>query len=190
MATKQQGKGLEKLLEDQLKDLYYVEKQLVKALPKMAKAASNQALRTAFEEHLAETESHVTRLEEAFQALGLTARAKKCPAIDGILEEGKEHMDEYKGEPALDAALVASAQKVEHYEITSYGSASAWAGQLGSDEVKEILDGILEEEKAADEKLSDIGEQVVNLEAEAEEDDEEAEAPTKKSAQRARTKKR
>ena len=180
MATKE-SKGLEKLLEDQLKDLYYVEKQLVKALPKMAKAATNDDLRAAFEEHLEETEGQVEKLEEAFEALGKAARGKKCPAIDGILEEGKEHMEEYKGEPALDAALVASAQKVEHYEITSYGSACAWAEQLGLDEVKEILGSILDEEKSADEKLTELAESVVNLEAE-EEDEENTPAKKKTTA--------
>ena len=167
MATKKnETTGLMKLLEDQLADLYYVEKQLVKALPKMAKAATNEDLTEAFESHLAETETHVSGLEKIFGILGKTARGKKCPAIDGILEEGKELMTELKNDPALDAGLVAAAQKVEHYEITSYGSMKAWAEQLGLNDVVAVVDGILEEEKAADEKLTEIGEAVVNIEAE------------------------
>lgn len=108
-----------KLFEDQLADLYYVEKQLTKAIPKMAKAANNDQLRTAFEAHLEETNEHVTRLESVFELLGKPAKAKKCPAMDGILEEGKEIMDEFKDDPALDAGLISAAQKVEHYEMSS-----------------------------------------------------------------------
>ncbi len=176
MATKKdESTGLMKLLEDQLADLYYVEKQLVKALPKMAKTATNEDLRTAFEEHLAETETQVGRIEQMFEALGKPAKAKKCPAIDGILEEGKEIMDEFADDVALDAGLVSAAQKVEHYEITSYGSMKAWAEQLGLEDLVGLIDETLEEEKAADEKLTEIAEAVVNIEAETEEGDEEEE---------------
>lgn len=176
MATKKdESTGLMKLLEDQLADLYYVEKQLVKALPKMAKTATNEDLRTAFEEHLAETETQVGRIEQMFEALGKPAKAKKCPAIDGILEEGKEIMDEFADDVALDAGLVSAAQKVEHYEITSYGSMKAWAEQLGLEDLVGLIDETLEEEKAADEKLTEIAETVVNIEAETEEGDEEEE---------------
>lgn len=175
MATQQQSKGLKKLLEDQLADLYYVEMQLVKTLPKMAKAAMNGDLQAAFEEHLKETQGHVTQLEGAFAAMGKPAKGKKCPAIDGILAEGKELMDGFKGDPALDAALVSAAQKVEHYEITSYGSAHAWAEQLELEEVAKALEAILEEEKAADEKLTELARSVVNVEADVEEGEEEEE---------------
>jgi len=169
MATKKEESiGLMKLLEHQLADLYYVEKQLTKALPKMAKTATNEDLRTCFEEHLAETENQVGRIEQMFEALGKPAKAKKCPAIDGILEEGKEIMAEFADDEALDAGLVSAAQKVEHYEITSYGSMKAWAEQLGLEDLVSLIDETLEEEKAADEKLTEIAESVVNIEAETE----------------------
>jgi len=169
MATKkEESTGLLKLLEDQVADLYYVEKQLTKALPKMAKKATNEELRGCFEDHLAETENQVGRLEEIFEALGKPVKAKKCPAIDGILEEGKEIMEEFANDPALDAGLVSAAQKVEHYEITSYGSMKAWAEQLGLDDVVALIDETLAEEKAADEKLTGIAESVVNIEADME----------------------
>jgi ferritin-like metal-binding protein YciE len=166
-------KGLQKLLEDSMADIYYAEKQILKALPKMAKAAENEDLAEGFRTHLEETKEQVSRLEEAFAALGKPAKGKKCPAIDGILEEGTEIMDEFKGDPALDAGLVAAAQKVEHYEITSYGSMVAWAAQLGHDDVAELLQATLDEEKATDEKLTEVAETVVNIEAEEEEDDDE-----------------
>lgn len=184
MAKKNESTGLKKLLEDQLADLYYVEKQLTKVLPKMAKAARNEELQGAFEEHLNETLEQVGRLEQMFEALGRTAKAKKCPAIDGILEEGKEIMDEFKGDEALDAGLVAAAQKVEHYEITSYGSMKAWAEQLGLEDITALVDETLEEEKGADEKLTSIAEQVVNIEAEEGEEEgeeEDEESTTKRS---------
>ncbi|MFZ1688021.1 MAG: ferritin-like domain-containing protein [Flavobacteriales bacterium] len=174
MATrKEESNGLMKLLEHQLADLYYVEKQLTKALPKMAKKAVNDELRTCFEEHLAETENQVGRIEQMFEAIGKPAKAKKCPAIDGILEEGKEIMEEFADDAALDAGLVSAAQKVEHYEITSYGSMKAWAEQLGLEDLVSLIDETLEEEKAADEKLTQIAETVVNIEAEEDEDEEE-----------------
>jgi ferritin-like metal-binding protein YciE len=172
MAKKEASTGLMKLLEDQLADLYYVEKQLVKALPKMAKKATNEELKTAFEEHLSETEAQVVRIEEMFQALEKPAKAKRCPAIDGILEEGREIMEEFADDAALDAGLVSAAQKVEHYEITSYGSMKAWAEQLELTELVDLIDQTLEEEKGADEKLTSIAESVVNIEAEEEEGEE------------------
>ncbi len=171
--AKQESTGLMKLLEDQMADLYYVEKQLVKTLPKMAKMATNEELSGCFEDHLEETQGQVQRLEQMFEALGKPAKAKKCPAIDGILEEGKEIMDEFSDDPALDAGLVSAAQKVEHYEIASYGSMKAWAEQLGLEDLVSLIDETLEEEKGADEKLSGIAETVVNIEADTEEDDEE-----------------
>ncbi len=119
------------LFLDSVKDVYYAEKKIVKTLPKMAKAAKSPDLKAAFEKHLSETEGHVERLEQVFELLGKPARGKTCPAIDGILEEGAEVMDEYKGAAALDAALVASAQAVEHYEIARYGTLATWAKELG-----------------------------------------------------------
>lgn len=174
MATKKAAStGLRKLMEDQLADMYYAEKQLLKALPKMAKTATNEDLSAAFTAHAEETQTHVERLEQVFEALGIPAKAKKCPAIDGILEEGKEIMDEFSDDAALDAGLVAAAQKAEHYEIASYGSMAAWAEQLGLDDAAALLNETLEEEKSTDEKLSEIAETVVNIEADEEEDEEE-----------------
>jgi ferritin-like metal-binding protein YciE len=180
MTTKKnESSGLMKLFEDQLADLYYVEKQLLKALPKMAKKATNEELSEAFTDHLAETETQVGRLEDIFASIGKTAKAKKCPAIDGILEEGKEIMEEFADDAALDAGLVSAAQKVEHYEITSYGSLKAWAEQLELTEAVALIEETMDEEKAADEKLSEIAETVVNIEADEEEEEEEVVTATR-----------
>src|SRR4029450_5330340 len=122
-------KDLNELFLDTLKDIYYAEKQILKALPKMAKAASSDKLRAAFEKHHDETEGQIERLERIFELLGKPARGKKCDALEGILDEGTEIMDEYKGEPALDAGLLAAAQAVEHYEISRYGTLKAWAAK-------------------------------------------------------------
>ena len=159
--------GLRKLLEDQLADSYYAEKQLVKAMPKMAKAANNDELREAFEAHREETIGQVKRLEEIFGLMDLPVKGKKCPAIDGILEEGKEIMEEFADDAALDAGLVSAGQKAEHYEISCYGCMAAWAEQLGLEDVAALLNETLEEEKGADEKLSTIAE-TVNEAAEGE----------------------
>lgn len=176
MATKNvTSTGLLKLLEDQLADTFYAEKQLLKALPKMAKTASNDELRSAFTDHADETRLQIERLEQVFASMDLPVKAKKCPAIDGILEEGKEIMEEYSDDAALDAGLIASAQKAEHYEIASYGSMCAWAEQLGLEEAVGLLNETLEEEKATDEKLTVIAETVVNIEAEGEDEEEEGE---------------
>lgn len=164
MAKQNATKDLNKLLEDQLQDLYYVEKQLVKALPKMVKAATNEELSEAFAAHLEETKGQVERLEKAFKLMDKPAKAKKCPAIDGILEECTELMEEFEGEIALDAGLVDGGQKVEHYEIATYGSVAAWATEMGLKEVAALLHETLEEEKGADEKLTEISE-TVNVEA-------------------------
>jgi ferritin-like metal-binding protein YciE len=174
MAKKEQSIGLRKLLEDQLADTYYAEKQLQKALPKMAKAATNDELREAFEGHLEETNLQVARLEEIFGLMELPVKGKKCPAIDGILEEGKELMEEFADDAALDAALVSAGQKAEHYEISCYGCMVAWTEQLGLEDVTALLNETLEEEKGADEKLSTIAE-AVNEAAEAEGEEEEEE---------------
>lgn len=170
MAKKNETKDLNKLLEDQLQDLYYVEKQLTKAIPKMAKAANNEELSEAFSAHLEETKGQVARLEQVFKLMGKPAKAKKCPAIDGILEECTELMDEFKGQPALDAGLIDGGQKVEHYEIATYGSVAAWAELLGLEDVAALLNETLEEEKGADEKLTEIS-ATVNEEANTGNDD-------------------
>lgn len=171
--AKNETTGLMKLLEEQLQDAYYFEKQLLKALPKMAKKATNAELKDGFLGHKAETEGHVQRIEQIFEALGKKAKAKKCPAMDGLLQEGNELMEDFADDPALDAALVAAAQKVEHYEIATYGNMKAWAEQLGLDDVAGLLEETLEEEKACDEQLTTVGESVVNAEAEDVEDEEE-----------------
>jgi ferritin-like metal-binding protein YciE len=156
---------LQEKLVDEIRDLYHAEKQLVKALPKMAKNATHEDLREAFETHLEETREQVTRLEEVFQALGEKPRAKPCHGMMGIIEEGSEMMQEEEAGAVLDAALIAAAQRVEHYEIGAYGTCAAWARLLGLDEVVTLLDQTLEEEKAADKKLTVLAEQEVNLNA-------------------------
>ncbi|MER9621345.1 ferritin-like domain-containing protein [Mesorhizobium sp. M0222] len=156
------NKDLEDLFLDGLKDIYYAEKKILKALPKMAKGASEQQVAAAFEKHLAETEGQVERLEEVFEILGAAPRGKTCPAIDGILEEGSEILQEYKGSTSLDAGLVGAAQAVEHYEIARYGTLIAWATTLGKDDVVALLNATLEEEKATDEALTALGEAGVN----------------------------
>jgi len=155
-------KTLEDLFLDGLKDIYYAEKKIVKTLPKMAKGAESEEVAAAFEKHLAETETQVERLEQVFDLLGKAARGKTCPAIDGIIEEGSEILQEYKGVPAIDAGLVAAAQAVEHYEIARYGTLIAWAEQLGMSEAAELLKKTLAEEEATDESLSKPGEGGVN----------------------------
>lgn len=158
-------KTLDDLFLDTLKDIYYAEKQIVKALPKMAKAAQSPDLKAGFEQHLEETEGHVERLEQVFEIIGAPARGKTCDAILGILEEGKSIMDEFKGSPALDAGLVSSAQAVEHYEITRYGTLKAWAKQLGRADVVKLLEATEMEEIATDKKLSQLGVSEVNRKA-------------------------
>jgi ferritin-like metal-binding protein YciE len=160
--TKKAAKRLEDLFLDGLKDMYYAEKKIVKALPKMAKGAEGEEVVAAFEKHLAETEAQVERLEQVFDLVGKPARGKTCPAIDGILEEGSEILEDYKGAPALDAGLIAAAQAVEHYEIGRYGTLIVWAKQLGMTDAAEILKATLAEEEATDEALSALGEGGVN----------------------------
>jgi ferritin-like metal-binding protein YciE len=157
---------------DELADVYDAEKQLLKALPKMAKAAQSEELREAFEEHLEETQRHVERLEQVFEAFEQPAKGKKCKAMQGLVEEGSELIEEEMG----DAALICAAQKVEHYEIASYGSLRAWAALLEEEEAADLLEETLEEEKAADEKLNEIAEATINAE-EASEEGEEEEQP-------------
>lgn len=156
------GKGLESLFVDQLKDIYYAEKKILKTLPKLAKAAQSQELSAAFDKHRMETEGQVERLEKIFDLIGKPARGKTCPAIDGILDEGSEILEEYKGMPALDAGLVGAAQAVEHYEIARYGTLIAWAEQLGMTDALPLLRETLKEESATDEALSALGENDAN----------------------------
>jgi ferritin-like metal-binding protein YciE len=155
-------KGLEDLFLDGLKDIYYAEKKILKALPKMAKGAESEEVSAAFEKHRAETEIQVERLERVFELMEKPARGKTCPAIDGILEEGSEILEEYKGAPALDAGLVAAAQAVEHYEIARYGTLIAWAEQLGMADAVGLFKETLAEEEATDEALTGLGEGGVN----------------------------
>jgi ferritin-like metal-binding protein YciE len=158
-------KTLDDLFLDTLKDIYYAEKQIVKALPKMAKAATSPELKAGFEKHLMETEGHVERLEQVFELIGKPARGKTCDAILGILEEGKSIMEDFKGTVALDAGLVSAAQAVEHYEIARYGTLKTWAGQLGYTEAVSLLDATLKEEEATDRKLTEVATSQVNRKA-------------------------
>ena len=159
-------KNLKELFHDTLKDIYFAEKKILSALPKMAKAAQSGELRAAFEKHERETEEHVTRLEQVFEDLDETPRGKTCDAILGIIAEGQEVMKEFKGMPALDAGLLAAAQAVEHYEISRYGTLRTWAEELGLDEAVTLLQETLDEEEATDEALTEIAKSVVNQEAE------------------------
>src|SRR6201986_364788 len=147
-------KDLSALFLDTLKDIYYAEKQIYKSLPKLAKAATSDKLRAAFEKHHDETEGQVERLEQILELIEKPARGKTCDAIQGILDEGKEIMDEYKGCEALDAGMLAAAQAVEHYEISRYGTLKNWAQQLGMKDAVRLLDETLQEEKKTDESLT------------------------------------
>jgi ferritin-like metal-binding protein YciE len=159
-------KTLDDLFHDTLKDIYFAEKKILTALPKMAKAAQSNELRAAFQQHHEETEGQVKRLEQVFGLIGKKAQGKTCDAIVGIVEEGQEVMKEYKGSPALDAGLLAGAQAVEHYEISRYGTLKAWANELGLRDAVRLLDATLQEEKKTDATLTKIAESVVNQEAE------------------------
>ena len=158
--------SLDILLEEELKDIYSAEKQLLKALPKMAKKASSDELRAALEEHLTVTEGQVTRLEEVFEVLGKTAKAKTCKAMQGLIEEATELMEEDADDAVLDAGLIAAAQKVEHYEIASYGTVRTWAKLCGEENAAELLQETLDEETEADQKLTELAENFVNPAAE------------------------
>lgn len=157
--------SLESLLLHELRDLYSAEKQLVKALPKVAKKINSPELKSAVEEHLEQTEEHVNRLEEAFEMLGQPAKAVTCKAMKGILEEADEIL-KLKGPPeTTDAAIVAAAQKVEHYEMAGYGCAAKWAERIGRDDIQKLLGQTLEEEEETDEKLTDLAESGINQRA-------------------------
>ena len=162
-----QQKELKDLFLDTLKDIYFAEKKILTALPKMAKAAQSEKLRAAFEKHEAETEGQVERLEQVFASIDEAAKGKTCDAIMGILEEGKEVMGEYKGMPALDAGLLAAAQAVEHYEISRYGTLKCWANELGYRDAVKLIDATLAEEKNTDSTLTQIAEAEVNRHAES-----------------------
>jgi ferritin-like metal-binding protein YciE len=155
-------KGLEDLFYDGLKDIYYAERKILTALKRLAKGAESDELTAAFEKHRDETEGQIERLEQVFEILGKRAQGKTCPAIDGIIEEGQEILEEFEDAPALDAGLVAAAQAVEHYEIARYGTLVTWAGLLGLKNAVPLLEQTLEEEKATDEALSLLGEAGVN----------------------------
>ncbi|MFY8102404.1 MAG: ferritin-like domain-containing protein [Allorhizobium sp.] len=158
MATK----TLEDLFHETLKDIYYAERKILKALPKMARGAQDEKLKAAFLQHQDETEGQVERLQQVFELIGKRPRAKTCPAIDGIVEEGEDILEEFKGSPALDAGLLAAAQAVEHYEISRYGTLRAWAQQLGYTDAVALLDQTLAEETKTDQALTKLAEKAVN----------------------------
>ena len=159
---------LHQAMLDELADLLDAEQQLVKALPGMIEAAESDELRSAIESHLQETQTHVQRLKEAVTSLGDSLEQKSCEAMRGLITEAKRLGEEFDGSPALDAVLISAAQKVEHYEIASYGTVCEWARQMGHQQVLELLEETLAEEKAADEKLTEIAENLANAEAEKE----------------------
>jgi len=156
---------LQDLFVEELKDLYSAENQLIKALPKMAKAASHEELRGAFEEHLEQTRTHVERLEKIFDRLGASPKGKKCKAMEGLIAEGKELLAEDAEPEVMDAGLISSAQRVEHYEIAGYGCVRTYAQLLGNDEAARLLQQTLDEEGQTDKKLTALAESAINLEA-------------------------
>ncbi|MEY2479964.1 MAG: hypothetical protein QOI04_891 [Verrucomicrobiota bacterium] len=156
---------LHKLYVEELRDIYNAENQLLKALPKMAKAASSEELKTAFEDHLGETKEHVDRLEEIFKGLDENPKGKTCKAMKGLVEEGSEILEEEGEESVLDAGIIAAAQKVEHYEIASYGTVRSWANLLGEEEAADLLQQTLDEEGEADKRLNELAQEIVNPEA-------------------------
>jgi ferritin-like metal-binding protein YciE len=157
-------KTMEDLFVDGVKDIYYAERKIVAALKKMIRGAKAEELKAAFDKHLQETEGQIERLVHVFEILGKPARGKTCPAIDGILEEGQEILEEFKDSPALDAGLLAAAQAVEHYEIARYGTLKSWALQLGHKDVAQLLEQTLSEEMKTDQALSQLAETKVNRE--------------------------
>ena len=153
---------LEGLFQETLKDIYYAERKILKTLPKMARSAQSQELKAAFEKHQAQTEVQVERLQQVFEMIGARAQGKTCPAIDGIVEEGEEIMETFKGQSALDAGLLAAAQAVEHYEMARYGTLKAWATALGMNDAADLLQQTLTEEEETDELLTQLAESSVN----------------------------
>src|SRR6202163_4146532 len=178
--------ALREVYVDELKDLFDAENRLVKAIPRMAKAATSERLRSGFEEHLEQTRGHVDRLKEIFDAMGEKATGKKCAGMMGIVKEGEEIMDEdFEGE-VMDAALISAAQRVEHYEIAAYGCVRTWAELLGESDASALLEKTLEEEKETDEKLTELAEEI-NVQAKSErgeEEDEESEEETPRAKAR------
>jgi len=160
-------KNLQELFHETLKDIYFAEKKILTALPKMAKAAQSDELRVAFQKHERETEEHIARLEKVFAEMDESPRGKTCDAILGIIGEGQDVMKEFKGKPALDADLLAAAQAVEHYEIARYGTLKTWAAELGFNQAVGLLNATLEEEKKTDETLTRLAQSGVNQHAEA-----------------------
>jgi ferritin-like metal-binding protein YciE len=158
-------KTLNDLFLEALKDVYHAEKQILRALPKMAKAAESDQLRQAFQTHRDETEKQIERLEQVFEIIGKPARAKTCQAIQGIIEEGKETMDDFADSDAIDAGLISAAQAVEHYEMSRYGTLKTWATQLGMRDAARLLDQTLEEEKKTDKLLTQLAENALNQKA-------------------------
>ena len=179
--------ALKELYIDELRDIYSAETQLVKALPKMAKASTSDELRSGFESHLEQTKGHVQRLEEIFDALDEKPTGKKCPGMQGLVKEGEEIMGEDFEGAVMDAALISAAQRVEHYEIAAYGCVRSWAELLGENEAVSLLEKTLEEERKTDQKLTELSEQI-NVEAKSQDQDsEEQEEPeTRKKARSAR----
>ena len=165
MAKKQ--RNLEDLFYDTLKDIYYAERKILKTLPKMARAANDDKLKAAFEKHREETEMQIERLQQCFESLGKRAQGKTCDAIEGIISEGDEIMEEFAGTPALDAGLISSAQAVEHYEITRYGTLKRWAETLGHKDIAKLLDETLQEEGKTDKDLTQLAESSANSHAQA-----------------------
>ena len=172
-------KTLNDLFLDTLKDVFHAEKQQLRSLAKMAKSVKSEELRTAFETHREETETQIERLEQVFGMLQKRPQAKPCEAMQGLVEESKEIMEDYKNSPALEAGILSSAQAAEHYEISRYGTLKTWAGQLGMNDAVGLIDQSLQEEKKTDELLTRIAEQMVNVEAEGGEEEEEEEPASK-----------
>jgi len=172
------AKGLHELFEDQLKDIYWAEKALTKAIPKMIKNATSTELKSAFTDHLDVTEEQVARCEEVFEAIGKKATASKCEAMEGLIKEAEEMMESTEPGSVRDAGLICAAQKVEHYEIATYGTLVAWAKQLGESEAATLLEETLNEEKEADVTLTGIAEAYVNEEAEDTEEEDDENTPT------------
>jgi ferritin-like metal-binding protein YciE len=181
-------KSLDELFVETLRDIYYVEKQLTKALPKMAKKATSESLAQAFTDHLEETEGQIERLDKVFELVGKQARGKKCAAIEGLLEEATEIMSEAESDVVRDAGMLAAAQAVEHYEISRYGTLKAWAEKLQLEDAVELLDETLQEEKASDQKLSELAESEINVEAEEADEDAEDEKERPKAKAKVKVK--
>ncbi len=160
-------KTLQDLFQDTLKDIYYAERKILKALPKMARAAQSEELRAAFEKHRDQTEGQIERLQQVFEILGKRAQGKTCDAIEGIISEGEEIIEEFKDTPALDAGLISSAQAVEHYEITRYGTLKRWAETLGMTDAAKLLDQTLQEESQTDSDLTQLADSFANQAAQA-----------------------